>query len=235
MKKLLTTLCIAVTLAACSSTEELEYSDNSTMVPASDDQKVNSINNSASSANTEVFQFPQSNINNKTDEEVFQGPALTKNINFYIRGLMQDLVSNLQYINSHTSVAVTSFTDLDSNLEVSSLLGNQIAESLMHEIHKAGIPVLDYKVTDYLRVTEAGDFIMSRNFNELSDNIPIRYVFTGNLVKHQGGYLVNARVVGMKSKAVVASAQSFIPASVAKAILSNTAEKTDMKIPLIQG
>lgn len=232
MKKLLSALSIAsilcITASGCSMLDDSALADAPEQLPS---------NNAITANNTTdgLFRFPQSTVNNKTDTEIFQGPALTKNINFYMRGLMQDLVSNLEYVNSRTPVAVTSFVNLDGDFEHASLLGNQIAESLMHEIHKVGIPVLDYKVTDYLRVTEQGDFIMSRNFNELSENIPIRYVFTGNLVKHQGGYLVNARVVGIKSKAVVASAQSFIPASVAKAILNTTPDNNEQRIPLIQG
>lgn len=234
MKNLLSTLSIASIL--CIATSGCSMLDDSVLADAETAEQ--STNNNALATNNtsdELFRFPQSTVNNKTDTEIFQGPALTKNINFYMRGLMQDLVSNLEYVNARTPVAVTSFVNLDGDFEHASLLGNQIAESLMHEIHKVGIPVLDYKVTDYLRVTEQGDFIMSRNFNELSENIPIRYVFTGNLVKHQGGYLVNARVVGIKSKAIVASAQSFIPASVAKAILNTAPDSSEQRIPLTQG
>jgi len=169
----------------------------------------------------------------------FEGQVLTNDINFYMRGLMQDLVSNLQYVNNTTPIAVTSFAFLDSDLQHTSLLGNQIAESLIHEIHKVGIPVLDFKVTDSLRITQEGDFISSRDFNDLTSDIPIKYIVTGNLVKHQGGYLVNARMVGISSKAVVASAQSFIPAHVAKAILSSKAvsasELETGLVPLVQG
>lgn len=169
----------------------------------------------------------------------FEGQVLTNDINFYMRGLMQDLVSNLQYVNNTTPIAVTSFAFLDSDLQHTSLLGNQIAESLIHEIHKVGIPVLDFKITDSLRITQQGDFISSRDFNDLTADIPIRYIVTGNLVKHQGGYLVNARVVGISSKAVVASAQSFIPAHVAKALLSSkpvsTLEQKTGQVPLVQG
>jgi len=50
---------------------------------------------------------------------------------------------------------------------------------------------------------------------------------------------VNARVVGLSSKAVVASAQSFIPAHVAKALLSSqpvsVSEEEIGLVPLVQG
>lgn len=177
----------------------------------------------------------------ESPKDTFDEQELTNDINFYIRGLMQDLVSNLQYVNNTTPVAVTSFTFLDSDLQRGSLLGNQIAQSLIHEIHQVGIPVLDFKVTDSLRITQQGDFISSRDFNDLTSDIPIRYIVTGNLVKHRGGYLVNARIVGISSKAVVASAQSFIPAHVAKAILSSQPvsaieqRKEENRVTLTQG
>jgi TolB-like protein len=185
------------------------------------------------------FRFTAPKREENANERIFLSKELPNNINFYMRGLMQDLVSNLQYVNERTPIAVTSFVFLDSDLERTSLLGNQMSESLIHEIHKVGIPVLDFKVTDSLRITQEGDFISSRDFKYLNTNIPIQYIVTGNLVKHQGGYLVNARVVGISSKAVVASAQSFIPAHVAKALLSSKPVVTSAQeiglVPLVQG
>ncbi len=194
---------------------------------------------SSSDHNQSNFRFKIALNSEEKVVDAFEGQVLSNDINFYMRGLMQDLVSNLQYVNNTTPIAVTSFAFLDSDLQHTSLLGNQIAESLIHEIHKVGIPVLDFKVTDSLRITQEGDFISSRDFNDLTADIPIRYIVTGNLVKHQGGYLVNARVVGISSKAVVASAQSFIPAHVAKALLSSEpasdSEQKTGQVPLVQG
>ncbi|TWX67488.1 hypothetical protein ESZ39_13370 [Colwellia sp. C1TZA3] len=163
---------------------------------------------------------------------------LPKNINYYVRGLMQDLVGNLQYVNTSTPVAVTSFVLLDGDYNKTNLLGNQISESLIHEIHKFGIPIIDFKTTDYIRVTQQGDFTFSRDYKELKDGLPIRYVVGGTLVKHQGGYLVNARIIGVESKAVVASAQSFIPADVTGAIMNSTPKPVPVAVApvtIIQG
>lgn len=182
-----------------------------------------------------VYQFPESPQELLSDEDIFNNDPLARDINFYMRGLMQGLTSNLQHVSSETPVAVTSFIYLDGEEDKASLLGNQISESLMHEIHKVGIPVLDFKVTDYLRVTEHGDFIMTRDFNQLSDKLMIKYVVTGNLVKHQGGYLVNARVVDILTKTVVGSGQTFIPATVASAVLRSSKEGEKPRVGLISG
>lgn len=155
-----------------------------------------------------------------------------KNINQYVRGLMHQLVDNVKYVNESTPLAVTSFVLLDSDLQTTNLVGNQIAESFIHEVHKFGLPVLDYKTTDFFRISDDGDYIFSRDYMELRSDLPIDYVLSGTLTKHQKGYLVNARIIGIKSKAIVASAQGLVPDYAIKS-LQNT-QKND-GIPLRQG
>ncbi|MFC3031867.1 FlgO family outer membrane protein [Pseudoalteromonas fenneropenaei] len=137
-----------------------------------------------------------------------------KNINHYIRAVMQDLVTNLQYVNQKTPIAVASFVYLDADFNSTTLLGNQIAEGFVHELHQFGIPVIDFKTTDFMRITPQGDFVFSRDYLELSQDMPFQYVMAGTLVNHTDGVLVNARVVGINSKAVVGTAQGFIPQKV---------------------
>jgi TolB-like protein len=169
----------------------------------------------------------------------------SRNINHYVRGIMQDMAGNLQNVNATSPVAVASFVFLDEPYDKASLLGNQIAESFIHEIRKFDITVLDFKTMDYILVTPEGDFAQSRNFEELSNVSQIIYIITGTLVKHRDGYLVNARMISMKSKVVVASAQRLIPNNVADALMSSKiVEKNknikneqvlEPKVTLIQG
>ncbi|SFC26021.1 FlgO family outer membrane protein [Pseudoalteromonas denitrificans] len=133
------------------------------------------------------------------------------NIQSFVKKISGELLENLKYVSDETPLAVSSFVMLDGELMDSDIVGRQISESFIHEIYKAGIPVIDFKVTDYMRVTPDGDFILSRDFLELKDNLPIQYVLVGTLVRHRSGHIVNVRIVGIRSKAVVASAQGFIP------------------------
>jgi len=149
------------------------------------------------------------------------GVSTRKNINHYVRGIMQDMAENLQYVNTRTPLAVSSFIYLDDEYNDGTLLGNQIAESFMHELHSFGVPVIDFKTTDFMRVTPSGDFVFSRDYLELSPDQNFNYVLAGTMVNHQGGVLINARIVGLASKAVVGSAQGFIPQSVVDALDSS--------------
>ncbi|QTH65302.1 hypothetical protein J1N51_05895 [Psychrosphaera ytuae] len=144
-----------------------------------------------------------------------------KNLNYYVRTMMQDLVGNMKYVNSTTPMVVTSFVMLDSDYQHADLLGRQISESFIHEVHKYGIPVLDFKTLDFVRVTPTGDFVFSKDYLELNGDLPIKYAVAGTMVKQVSGYLVNARVIGIESKAVVASAQGFLPANVVNSLVSS--------------
>lgn len=160
----------------------------------------------------------------------YKGRPLTKHIGDYVKNMTQDLITNMEFVNEKTPVGVTHFALLDTDLQQTDLLGRQMAESFLHELHKFHIPVIDFKATEYIRITQEGDFVLSRDYLELSSSLPIEYVLTGTMTKHQGGVLVNARILGMESRAVVASAQMLVPFYVVDALIpSDGSQKNGMR------
>ena len=149
----------------------------------------------------------------------YKGRPLTKHIGDYVKNMAQDLIANMEYVNNKTPIGVTHFALLDTDLQKTDLLGRQMAESFVHELHKFRVPVIDFKATEYIRITDDGDFVLSRDYLELSSSLPIEYVLTGTMTKHQGGVLVNARILGMESRAVVATAQMLVPFYVVDALI----------------
>jgi len=109
-----------------------------------------------------------------------------------------------------TPIAVASFVNLNT-LENTNWLGQQIAEDMIHELHRRGEVVLDYKVTGSIKVTPEGDFIFSRDWTELAKRVPVSRILTGTLVRNDQGVVVNARILSLKTHMVEASAQAFIP------------------------
>lgn len=211
MKRLLLTLCLPLGFG-CSQMMD----DNSTVVEDNSPQLAKQRTVAEPGQTTSLYQ----NTAVMNDSSQITTPT-RKNINHYVRGIMQDMAENLQYVNTKTPLAVSSFIYLDDEYNDGTLLGNQLAESFMHELHSFGVPVIDFKTTDYMRVTPSGDFVFSRDYLELSQDQNFNYVLAGTMVNHQGGVLVNARIVGLTSKAVVGSAQGFIPQSVVDALDSS--------------
>ncbi|MEH6595143.1 MAG: FlgO family outer membrane protein [Colwellia polaris] len=132
-------------------------------------------------------------------------------INDVVKGLAYQMLESSSFVSPKTPIAVASFVDL-KNLESTNWLGNQLSESFVHEMQRHGMVVIDFKTTGHIRVTEEGDYVFSRDWKELPERQIIDYVVTGTMMQQESGVLVNARMIGMQSRVVVATAQSFIPA-----------------------
>lgn len=140
-------------------------------------------------------------------------------VNDYVRNISQDLIANMENISPKTPMGITHFAWLDSDLNQSNIMALQMAESFKHEFHQYRIPIVDFKSTGFIRVTDQGDFYLSRNHKDLNIDIPMDYILTGTFAMHHGGVLINARVIDVETKHIVASAQSLIPEHIANAVM----------------
>jgi len=149
--------------------------------------------------------------NQQSGEEIDSFDLPRHAINDVVKGLAYQMLESSSFVTAKTPVAVASFVDL-KDLESTNWLGNQLAESFVHELQRHGLLIVDFKTTGHIRVTGEGDYVFSRDWKELPERQIIDYVVTGTMIEQKGGILVNARMIGIKSKVVVATAQSFIPA-----------------------
>jgi TolB-like protein len=131
-------------------------------------------------------------------------------INDVVKGLAYQMLETSSFVNPKTPIAVASFVNLE-DLESTNWLGNQLSENFVHELQRHGLVVIDFKTTGHIRVTDEGDYVFSRDWKELPERQIIDYVVAGTMMEQESGILINARMIGMQSRVVVASAQSFIP------------------------
>ena len=132
-------------------------------------------------------------------------------LDFFVESLTEELVESNTSVSARTPIAVTSFVDLQ-NMDATNWLGNTVSEGFIYQFQRRGFKVVDYKTTGSIQVTSQGDFAFSRDWKDLAKEQDIEYVLTGTMLRQEGGVLINARVVGMQSRIVVASAQGFLPA-----------------------
>jgi len=192
-------LSLCVLLAGCA-----ELPDENISLP----EQVNTVNFSIDDTST-------SNYNSR-----YHGDELIKNVNHYAKWLTQDLFANIDFPNNSDVFVVTNFALLDSNLNKTNHFGRQMTEAMIHEVHRTGFSVLDLKATGFIRMTEAGDvFYQSEDYLELSPAADASHIITGTLTKHQGGYLINAQVILLENRALVSSAQIFVPYTVVEAVM----------------
>lgn len=94
------------------------------------------------------------------------------------------------------------------------LLGHQLEQGLMTEASRRGFITQDYKVTNDIIIRQDSEAVFSRDVKQLSDRQPVDFFISGTITEQQEGAIVNARVIHVKSKDVVAAATKFIPADV---------------------
>lgn len=157
---------------------------------------------------TNDLDFYQSKQLEKNEIDSFELPKHA--INDVVKGLAYQMLETSSFVNTKTPIAVTSFVQL-KDLESTNWLGNQLAENFIHELQRHGLVVIDFKTTGAIRVTPEGDFVFSRDWQELPERQIIDYIVTGTMTEQEHGIMVNARMIGMQSRVVVASSQSFIP------------------------
>jgi len=140
---------------------------------------------------------------------------------YYARDLADQMMASSHGLRPGQRIAVTSLSWLDSNFDESSLVALQLQEELSTEFQLLAFDVLEFRLTDGIRVTEHGDFAMSRNYLDLPELQYTDYILTGTLVQRREGVMVNVKLVNFDSKVVEATGQVLIPSDIARSIAGN--------------
>lgn len=92
------------------------------------------------------------------------------------------------------------------------LLGHQLSEGLVTEASRRGFITQDYKVTNDILITDNSEYVMSRDVTRLAPLQNVDFYIAGTITEQQEGAIVNARIIHVESKDVIASATKFFPA-----------------------
>lgn len=193
-----------VNLAGCAFTQNSESAE----MNASSTTQVNY--DLASMLKTAQQQSTQDNVNGNQFTPLKHHKTLAN----YVEQMALDLVDTLEFesdTNANINIAVTTLVDLDSSLTKSNQLGNQISETLIHQLQKFGYGVVDFKTTQTIDVNSRGDFAFSRDIEKLSEDQMASHVLAGTLIYRHDAVVVNTRVINAHTKKIVASSRKLIP------------------------
>lgn len=135
-------------------------------------------------------------------------PAYThKALSDYAEQMTMNLLRRTKQITTDSRIAVASFVDFSQNLQTTSVLGNRLSESFITELQTYGLAIVDFKVMKAIEVTKDGDLFFDRS----GPRGDMQYVLTGTMHRNERGVEVNARIIDVDDKVVVASTKGFIP------------------------
>lgn len=139
-----------------------------------------------------------------------------KSVQDYAGQLAMDLVKNGKGLEQGALIGISSFVKLDTSLQNTTVLGNQLAEYSISEIQQFGLNVIDFKLMPAIEVRHNGDLAFSRNVVQMADNNLMDHVMSGTMIEKAEGVFVNARIIALKTNRVVSTASILIPRFVVK-------------------
>lgn len=139
-----------------------------------------------------------------------------KSVQDYAGQLAMALVKNGNGLNANAMIGVSSFVKLDTTLQNTTVLGNQLAEYAISEIQHFGLNVIDFKLMPAIKVTRSGDLAFSRDVIDLAKQNVMNHVLSGTMIEKQEGVFINARIIALNTNRVVATASVLIPHFVAQ-------------------
>jgi TolB-like protein len=129
--------------------------------------------------------------------------------------LANKLFSNAKNIKLSQSVAVGTFLPIhlksSPDLAEQHYVGLQIQESFITLAAQAGLNVVEYKTAAAIKVTPGADVMLSRDTQELTATVEAQYFLTGTYSEHDNKLIVNARIIELSEKKVIAAATGYIP------------------------
>ncbi|MFC4699750.1 FlgO family outer membrane protein [Glaciecola siphonariae] len=144
-------------------------------------------------------------------------PAALGNAELYTHQLAQELFANLtadrQY--RYAVVGFVPVATMQQDLSQQGplmLLGHQLEQGLTTEVVRRGFIAQDYKATNTIIMGSDSERALSRNVEHLRAIQAIDYYITGTITEQQNGAMVNARIINVRNKDVIAAATKFFPA-----------------------
>lgn len=96
------------------------------------------------------------------------------------------------------------------DFSTSNALGRQLQQNLISAIRfNSDCKLLDANLAESLKVTNQGEFILSRNWKELKKSLQIDHLVISSLAYSKQGITINSRVVNMATSHILSSATAF--------------------------
>lgn len=132
-----------------------------------------------------------------------------------VTNLANKLFSNAINFKLSQSVAVGTFLPIhlnkNPNLAEQHYIGLQIQESFITLAAQAGLNVVEYKTASAIKITPGADVMLSRDTTELTTSIQAKYFLTGTYSEHDNKLVVNARIIELAERKIIAAATGYIP------------------------
>ncbi|GEM_PF-4295164 len=123
--------------------------------------------------------------------------------------IIRQLMSNIDLLSSREPMVVTTPV-LASNFHEKVTLSHHLQQSFMSALHEYSFVLVDMNVADFIKVKPSGEFLLSRDWENVSGDIDVQMALVCTLVPDMKGMSINTRIVNVHSRRVIASSQVYV-------------------------
>lgn len=128
-------------------------------------------------------------------------------INHMSEQIVNELVRQNDALRSNQPLLVSTPVLL-ADLNKTNTVGLQLQQGLTAAMHQHQFSLVDINVGENIRVTPEGDFILTRNWQQLPADIAVEHVLVSTMSMSSEGMVVNARIVNITNNRVVSASQA---------------------------
>ncbi|MCS6133859.1 hypothetical protein G3496_02765 [Shewanella baltica] len=130
-------------------------------------------------------------------------------INHLAQRIVTELVKQNDALRSDQPIVVATPV-LVGDMNGTNALAQQLQQGLMTSLHSFQFNVVDLNLADGLRVAANGDFILTRDWQQLSKNLPVEHLVVSTMSPVTNGMAINTRIVNISNNRVVSASQTFV-------------------------
>lgn len=101
---------------------------------------------------------------------------------------------------------------LVNDLQTTNAFGLQFQQGLIAALHDNQFNLVDVNVSEALKVLPSGEFILSRDWQQLPADLPVEHVVVSTMSLSNSGMALTSRIVNVTNNRVVSAAQGFVNA-----------------------
>ncbi|MGI2259517.1 FlgO family outer membrane protein [Shewanella sp. GXUN23E] len=95
------------------------------------------------------------------------------------------------------------------NMQDVNALGQQLQQGMMAELHNRHFNVVDVNVAEAMRITDAGNLLLSRDWRLLPGDVLVEYGLVSTMSLDIHGLQLNARLIDLGNNRVVSAASAY--------------------------
>lgn len=144
----------------------------------------------------------------RSTDNLSQGNQLpsTSAINHLSEQIVNELVEYNDELGSDQPLLVATPVLLESFNETNGV-GLQLQQGLIAALHGRKFNLVDINVGDNIRVTPQGDFLLTRDWQQLPAGLAVEHVLVSTMSINTRGLVINSRIVNITNNRVVSASQ----------------------------